>query len=446
MVEYSQIYQYSDIKYKIPFSLPDHHTKTKPKWIAEEDTTSDVAPIPATCRQCKKPTNDGTFYSDLQASPASHRTVSREPNLQQMDESESVRGEVGIIDLSHAENGRRNNSTRIRHQDTEILRPKNYQSSSNRDKPTNAIVDRDKLRQETVIEIDPSSPTEKMFITSTDINKTSTPVSSRPSQKSKNRPPPPLALGTAIYTQASSSTTPTFSSSYISSIPRISAPSLSNRKYALGAPPLPVSISSSLDEMIAQAAQFNEINNQSLADVAKRNQSQINIDTHQQPSNQEVEQHPVQTSFDEHHPVQTSFTKQQPVKTSLSEQNIYSQTSTSSSAVPVALHANIDNISRDISQSSAHSSTDTLEIKIESEVDNSISDSFFMGKLQMEKIVKKIKLYKATNIINPCLFLIIVLNIFFFQKYILEIIEAIVHMTLYCLLIYDKENNAYGHL
>jgi hypothetical protein len=372
--------------------LPDHHTKTKPKWIAEEDTTSDVAPIPATCRQCNKPTNDGTFYSDLQASPASHRTVSREPNLQQMDESESVRGEVGIIDLSHAENGRRSNSTRIRHQDTEMLRPKNYQSSSNRDKPSNAIVERDKLRQETVIEIDPSSPTEKMFITSTNINKTSTPivpVSSRPSQKSKNRPPPPLSLGTAIYTSASSTTTPTFSSSYISSIPRISATSLSlsNRKYALGAPPLPVSISSSLDEMIAQAAQFNEINNQSLTDLAKRNQSQIKIDTQQQPSNQEVEQHPVQTGFDEHHhdPVQTSFTKQHPVKTSLSEQNIYSQTSMPSSAVPVALHANIDNISRDISQSSAHSSTDTLEIKIESEVDNSISDSFFMGKLQIEK-------------------------------------------------------------
>jgi hypothetical protein len=70
---------------------------------------------------------------------------------------------------------------------------------------------------------------------------------------------------------------------------------------ALGAPPLPVSISSSLDEMIAQAAQFNEINNQSLTDLAKRNQSQINIDTQQQPSKQEVEQHPVQTGFDEHH-------------------------------------------------------------------------------------------------------------------------------------------------
>lgn len=368
--------------------MPDHHTKTKPKWIAEEDTTSDVAPIPATCRQCNKPTNDGTFYTDLHASPGSQKTVSREPNLQQMDESESVRGEVGIIDLSHAENGRRNNSTRIRHQDTEMLRPKNYPSSSIRDKSSSAIVDRDKLRQETVIEIDPSSPTEKMFITSVNANKTSTPVvpvSPRPSQKSKNRPPPPLSLGSAIYTSSSSTTTPTFSSSYISSIPRISATSLSNRKYALGAPPLPVSISSSLDEMIAQAAQFNEIN-QSLTDLTKRNQSQIKIDTQQQPSNQEVEQQPVQTGFDEHHPVQTSFTMQQhPVKTSLSEQNIYSQTSTSSSAVPVALHANIDNISRDISQSSTHSSTDTLEIKIESEVDNSIGDSFFMGKLQMEE-------------------------------------------------------------
>jgi hypothetical protein len=53
------------------------------------------------------------------------------------------------------------------------------------------------------------------------------------------------------------------------------------------------------------------INNQSLTDLAKRNQSQINIDTQQQPSKQEVEQHPVQTGFDEHHhdPVQTSFTK-----------------------------------------------------------------------------------------------------------------------------------------
>jgi hypothetical protein len=54
--------------------------------------------------------------------------------------------------------------TMVRHQDTEMLRPKNYQSSSNRDKPSNAIIERDKLRQETVIEIDPSSPTEKMFI------------------------------------------------------------------------------------------------------------------------------------------------------------------------------------------------------------------------------------------------------------------------------------------
>ncbi|XP_071154556.1 uncharacterized protein [Mytilus edulis] len=379
------------------YMVLDHHTKTKPKWIEEEDSTSDVAPIPAPCRTCNKHSNDGHFYSDIHSSPASHRNVTRETkNAQPMEESETMRGEVGIIDLSHAEISRKQNSARMLRPPDDMSLKKSYQNTSYHEKSPNIQVERDKNRQEDVIEIDVPSPTEKMFITS-NINKTSTPVihsNIRPVQKPKNRPS--LSMGTAIYTSTSSVTTPTFSSSYMSSPSRNIPPTFTNRKFALGAPPPPLVAPSNLanlDEMIAQAVQFNEI--RTGADISS-SQSQIRQSSgqsdvrppppmQQQPSKIQESDH--SSSFSEQHSRQTlseqhsrqTISEQHSRQTNISEQKLpYSQqTSTSSSAVPIALHANIDNIN--ISQNSAHSSSDTMEIKIETEVDDSVADSFFVG-------------------------------------------------------------------
>ena len=376
----------------------DHHTKTKPKWIEEEDSTSDVAPIPAPCRTCNKHSNDGHFYSDIHSSPASHRNATRETkNAQPMEESETMRGEVGIIDLSHAEISRKQNSARMLRPPDDMSLKKSYQNTLYPEKSPNIQVERDKNRQEDVIEIDVPSPTEKMFITS-NINKTSTPVihsNIRPVQKPKNRPS--LSMGTAIYTSTSSVTTPTFSSSYMSSPSRNIPPTFTNRKFALGAPPPPLVAPSNLanlDEMIAQAVQFNEI--RTGADISS-SQSQIRQSSgqsdvrpappmQQQPPKIQESDH--SSSFSEQHSRQTlseqhsrqTISEQHSRQTNISEQKLpYSQqTSTSSSAVPIALHANIDNIN--ISQNSAHSSSDTMEIKIETEVDDSVADSFFVGK------------------------------------------------------------------
>ncbi|XP_076091013.1 uncharacterized protein LOC143063003 isoform X10 [Mytilus galloprovincialis] len=379
------------------YMVLDHHTKTKPKWIEEEDSTSDVAPIPAPCRTCNKHSNDGHFYSDIHSSPASHRNVTRETkNAQPMEESETMRGEVGIIDLSHAEISRKQNSARMLRPPDDMSLKKSYQNTSYHEKSPNIQVERDKNRQEDVIEIDVPSPTEKMFITS-NINKTSTPVihsNIRPVQKPKNRPS--LSMGTAIYTSTSSVTTPTFSSSYMSSPSRNIPPTFTNRKFALGAPPPPLVAPSNLanlDEMIAQAVQFNEI--RTGADISS-SQSQIRQSSgqsdvrppppmQQQPPKIQESDH--SSSFSEQHSRPTlceqhsrqTISEQHSRQTNISEQKLpYSQqTSTSSSAVPIALHANIDNIN--ISQNSAHSSSDTMEIKIETEVDDSVADSFFVG-------------------------------------------------------------------
>ncbi|XP_063424076.1 uncharacterized protein LOC134707891 isoform X3 [Mytilus trossulus] len=405
------------------YMVLDHHTKTKPKWIEEEDSTSDVAPIPAPCRTCNKHSNDGHFYSDIHSSPASHRNVTRETkNAQPMEESESMRGEVGIIDLSHAEISRKQNSARMLRPPDDMSLKKSYQNTSYHEKSPNIQVERDKSRQDDVIEIDVPSPTEKMFITS-NINKTSTPIihsNIRPIQKPKNRPS--LSMGTAIYTTTSSVTTPTFSSSYMSSPSRNIPPTFANRKFALGAPPPPLVAPSNLanlDEMIAQAVQFNEIrtgaDNASSQSQIRQSSGQSDVrppPMQQQPpkiqesdhissfseqhSRQTLsEQHSRQTLSEQHsrqtlseqHSRQTlseqhsrqTLSEQHSRQTNISEQKLpYSQqTSTSSSAVPIALHANIDNIN--ISQNSAHSSSDTMEIKIETEVDDSVADSFFVG-------------------------------------------------------------------
>ncbi|XP_052093989.1 uncharacterized protein LOC127730005 isoform X12 [Mytilus californianus] len=378
------------------YMVLDHHTKTKPKWIEEEDSTSDVAPIPAPCRTCNKHSNDGHFYSDIHASPTGHRNVTREmKNVQPMEESESVRGEVGIIDLSHAEINRKQNSARmLRPPDVDMSHKKSYQNTSYHEKSPNILVERDKNRQDDVIEIDVPSPTEKMFITS-NINKTSTPVvhaNIRPVQKPKNRPS--LSMGTAIYTTTSSVTTPTFSSSYMSSPSRNIPPTFTNRKFALGAPPPPLVAPSNLanlDEMIAQAVQFNEIRTDISGSQSQTRQSSGQSDVRPPPMQQQqppkIQESDHSSSFSEQHSRQTmseqhsrqTISEQHSRQSNISEQKLpYSQqTSTSSSAVPIALHANIDNIN--ISQNSAHSSSDTMEIKIETEVDDSVADSFFVG-------------------------------------------------------------------
>ena len=148
-----------------PFSnIIDHHNKTRPKWIEEEDTSSEVAPP---CRHCHKSTNNGNFYSDIHSSPSSQRMQSRQTgHPQPMEEGDSVRGEVGIIDLSHAEINRRDNAARLHSQNLESPRQKNYHSSALQEKSSNIAVERDKGRAQDVIEIDPSSPTASAFLIS----------------------------------------------------------------------------------------------------------------------------------------------------------------------------------------------------------------------------------------------------------------------------------------
>jgi hypothetical protein len=217
-------------------------------------------------------------------------------------------------------------------------------------------------------------------------------------------------MGTPIYTSTTTSLTSTFSSSFTAK-PTRTVPATQNRNYALGAPPVssfgtspvstyggqslssfgtqPVSSSSftlsssvesqikNLDELIAQTVQSVSAQNRLSTEIPPTTQQ--SFDTISYSSEQQIKvtspvQH--QTSFSD-----TNIVGHQPSETvfpgvSISP-SIFSQI-TDGQAVPVALHANIDNINRDLS-TSVPSSSDGTEVKMESELNPSISDSFITG-------------------------------------------------------------------
>lgn len=309
---------------------------------------------------------------------------------------------MGVIDLSHAELNRRGSKSDL----SQVNRRGNASVSLNRQEKnisrqlsSSANVNRDIGRKETVIEIDPVSPTEKMFLTNSTVSKTSTPIQSYTHNESKHKPP---IVGTALYTSTQSSTMPTFSTGHISSAPgtmpsfstgHISSASgtmpsfsaghissvprtvstFSSRSFALGAPPTIATTqsqpptTSNLDEMIAQAVKFNEI--------------RTDPTSSQQVSRMEIQTLPsrVQDNVQISNSSHSSFVEQS------HGQNIQ-QSSPTKPAVPVALHANIDNISRE--ESHSHSSSDITEIKIEqvdTEEECHITDSFFTGNYELFK-------------------------------------------------------------
>lgn len=394
-----------------------------------------MAPPQAPCRTCnssKSSTRDrdvGQYFSDIHASRPIHRQTSgNQQNTAQQkstDESENIRGEVGIIDLSHMEvqnRAKNNNFRQNTNQSSAILPGANYRpvptqgyqrqkslpsTASSRSPP-------DKRARPEIIEIDGSSPTEKMFVTASrpEIGRTSTPIARRAGQllqKAKNRQS--LSMGSPIFTSTTTSLTSTFSSSFTAK-PTRTVPATQSRNYALGAPPVssfgsppvstyggqslssfgtqPVSSSSfplsssvesqikNLDELIAQTVQSVSAQNRLSTEIPPTTQQ--SFDTISYSSEQQIKgttspvQH--QTSFSD-----TNTVGQQPSETvfpgvSISP-SIFSQI-TDGQAVPVALHANIDNINRDLS-TSVPSSSDGTEVKMESELNPSISDSFITG-------------------------------------------------------------------
>ena len=408
------------------FLYPDHNIKTKPKWLIEEDKTSDVAPTPAPCRHCNKSSSpdERQFYSDIHASPSSlqqrtvTKTVTNASQQQDNNDDSNIRGEVGIIDLSHGMIQKKSNSNvPSRNQNLQI---QSYRQISSHDyhmgeTEKSSVKERDKRSRSDVIEIDAPSPPTKIFVPTCKSNqKTSTPISvARAMQRSKIRPSL-STLGTAVFTTTSSTTSPTFSTSYVSptsrSAPTISASyvsptsrnvpssSFTNRKFALGAPPVTSTTFSSssnisdyqnLENLIAQTVQYNETlssqNPQTVPD--HRGVYQSTPQGQRQTSANLVDFGPPQSSFiemnvDNQQPQQSNFSENfaeqhSQISVSNNDQNLYVP---SSEAVPVALHANIDVINRDNSISSVPSTSDITEIKIESDnEDASLNDSFLTG-------------------------------------------------------------------
>ena len=405
------------------YMVLDHNIKTKPKWLIEEDKTSDVAPTPAPCRHCNKSSSqdERQFYSDIHASPSSlqqrtvTKTVTNASQQQDNNDDSNIRGEVGIIDLSHGMIQKKSNSNvPSRNQNLQI---QSYRQISSHDyhmgeTEKSSVKERDKRSRSDVIEIDAPSPPTKIFVPTCKSNqKTSTPISvARAMQRSKIRPSL-STLGTAVFTTTSSTTSPTFSTSYVSptsrSAPTISASyvsptsrsvpssSFTNRKFALGAPPVTSTTFSSssnisdyqnLENLIAQTVQYNETlssqNPQTVPD--HRGVYQSTPQGQRQTSANLVDFGPPQSSFiemnvDNQQPQQSNFSENfaeqhSQISVSNNDQNLYVP---SSEAVPVALHANIDVINRDNSISSVPSTSDITEIKIESDnEDASLNDSF----------------------------------------------------------------------
>ncbi|XP_063424310.1 uncharacterized protein LOC134708014 isoform X3 [Mytilus trossulus] len=387
------------------YMVLDHNVKTKPKWLEEDTITSDIAPPPAPCRNCHSSSSStghagrdvGQYYSDIHASQPVHQLnaasrIKDKAQQKSTDESENIRGEVGIIDLSHGEMQNRVNNNNFRqnsNQNSAISQSANLRQipspGSLKQKNLTVSIQRQEKRARTeVIEIDGSSPTEKMFSSNRqEIGKTSTPIVRRAGQllqKAKNRQA--LSTGTAIYTSTTTTLTPTFSSSFSSQSTRTAS---SNRNFALGAPPVssflappmsssafsvsPVTGSQSLDDIIAETVQAVS--------------GQCRLSTEVPPSSQSFSTGPKlldsssvkrQTSFQD-----TTSSNQPSAPTvfpglSISP-NSFSQM-VDGQAVPVALHANIDNISRDLSQVSAPSCSNATEVKMETDLNASISDSF----------------------------------------------------------------------
>lgn len=393
------------------FLYPDHNVKTKPKWLIEEDKTSDVAPTPAPCRHCNKSSSqdERQFYSDIHASPSSlqqrtvTKTVTNASQQQDNNDDNNIRGEVGIIDLSHGMIQKKSNSNvPSRNQNFQI---QSYRQISSHDyhmgeTEKSSVKERDKRSRPDVIEIDVPSPPEKIFVPTCKSNqKTSTPISvARAMQRSKIRPSLSM-LGPAVFTTTSSTTSPTFSTSYVSPTSRsVPSSSFTNRKFALGAPPVTSTTFSSssnisdyqnLENLIAQTVQYNEtLSSQNPQTVPEhRGVYQSTPQGQRQTSANLVDFGPPQSSFiemnvDHQQPQQSNFSENfaeqhSQINVSNNDQNLYVP---SSEAVPVALHANMDVIKRDNSISSVPSTSDITEIKIESDnEDASLNDSFLTG-------------------------------------------------------------------
>ncbi|VDI19647.1 Hypothetical predicted protein [Mytilus galloprovincialis] len=383
------------------YMVLDHNIKTKPKWLVDDNVAGDITPSPAPCQNCNKPRREERqFYSDIHASPSElqYRTVTKnvsDNSLQQVQEDTSIRGEVGVIDLSDGIGQRKNNTQTSGR--TENIQLQSYRQVSSHDyhmgeKESNFSKSEKRPRQE-VIEIDaPSrSPQEKRFISgSKSFQKTSTPITSpRVIQKPKNRQS--LSMGTAIYTSTSSTTTPTFSTSYAMSTQRSVQ---SNRNYALGAPPVASNAFSTstnlsdfqnLEKLIAQTSQYNESlssHNIHPPSVVEQSKGFSNSQGHHQPSQVSVAES--QGSFGQStfsdinvqpHLTPTSFSDtvtdpshSQYTITTNQEQNLYTP---QSEAVPVALHV----INRENSVGSMPSTSDITEIKIESDSEDNMNDS-----------------------------------------------------------------------
>ncbi|XP_052093999.1 uncharacterized protein LOC127730008 isoform X5 [Mytilus californianus] len=377
------------------YMVLDHNIKTKPKWLIEDNISGDITPSPAPCQNCNKPRREERqFYSDIHASPSElqYRTVTKnasDNSQQQLQDDTSIRGEVGIIDLSDGIAQRKNNNQTSGR--TENIQVQSYRQLSSHDyhmgeKESNFQKSEKRPRPE-VIEIDAPSPQEKRFISgSKSFQKTSTPVTSpRVLHKPKNRQS--LSMGTAIYTSTSSTTTPTFSTSYSMSTQRSAQ---SNRNYALGAPPVTSNAFSTstnlsdfqnLEKLIAQTSQYNESltsHNILPSGVLEQPKGFGNSLGHRQPSQVSVAEPQNsfgQSTFSDINIQPTSFSDtvadqshSQFTITTNQEQNLYNP---QSEAVPVALHV----INRENSVGSVPSTSDITEIKIESDSEDNVNDS-----------------------------------------------------------------------
>lgn len=288
-----------------------------------------------------------------------------------MDDSDNIRGEVGIIDLSHGElqggqmrgNVPRQNTSQGSAIGSNFRKGLGHTAPKQRNLSTGATQMKNKPE---IIEIDGSSPSEKMFSSyRPEIGRTSTPMVRKAGQllqKAKNRQA--LSMGTAIYTSTTTSLTPTFSSSYNrqSSAPSSSytlgAPPASSASFALGAPP----VSSTAFSM------STSINTQALDELISQTVQSVSGPPVEQHSKGSIPQ--IQTSLQD-----TSSNIQGASPNVFPGMSISPNTFSSMGdghAVPVALHANIDNISRDLSasQSSAVSNSSSTEIKMETDAQN----------------------------------------------------------------------------
>lgn len=366
--------------FNLHFVCLDHNIKTKPKWLQEELFDADVAPAPAPCRTChttKSSVRDvGQYYSEIHASPPVHPQSRSSQNVSHqnpLEDAENIRGGVGIIDLSHSElhSGQMRGSVARQNTSQANVVGTNIRKGPSQSpyKPRNPSVGATQVKNRPeVIEIDGSSPAERMFTSHRpEIGRTSTPIVRKAGQllqKAKNRQA--LSMGTAIYTSTTTSLTPTFSSSYNR---MSSAPSSS---YALGAPP-PVSSTS---------FSMSNINSQALDDLISQTVQSLSGPSIEQQSKVSMPQR--QSSMQETSANNTGTSSNVIPGMSISPDAFSSMGDIP--AVPVALHANIDNINRDLSasQSSVLSNSSSTEVKMETDSHNVssvsvASDSFNTG-------------------------------------------------------------------